>query len=233
MLSVLVLYGTTDGHTRKIADFVGDTLRSRRARIDLVEARHGDVRPEDYAAVVVAASVHARGYQRAVKRWVRAHAQGLAARPTAFVSVCLGVLQEGPKVHQDLANIVERFRAETGWRPTVTKIVAGALLYTHYWWLKRWVMKRIAGKAGGGTDTSRDYEYTDWWGRSIVIASTSDVVVRWRICTNSTLSPTPIHPGFSMLPPPVAPTSRASVGAGNRSPPLMSTRPACGSTTTR
>jgi menaquinone-dependent protoporphyrinogen IX oxidase len=28
--------------------------------------------------------------------------------------------------------------------------------------LKRWIMKRIAQKAGGGTDTSKDYEYTDW-----------------------------------------------------------------------
>ena len=26
----------------------------------------------------------------------------------------------------------------------------------------RWVMKRIAAKAGGAIDTSRDYEYTDW-----------------------------------------------------------------------
>jgi len=38
MLPVLVLYGTTDGHTRKIADFIGDTLRSRGARTDVVEA---------------------------------------------------------------------------------------------------------------------------------------------------------------------------------------------------
>ena len=145
MLPVLVLYGTTDGHTRKIADFIGDTLRSRGARTDVVEAGHGDVRPEDYAGVVIAASLHARGYQRAVKDWARAHAQGLAVRPTAFVSVCLGVLQGSPKVQQDLTEIVNRFRAETGWAPKVTKIVAGALLYTRYWWLKRWVMKRIAG----------------------------------------------------------------------------------------
>jgi menaquinone-dependent protoporphyrinogen oxidase len=40
--------------------------------------------------------------------------------------------------------------------------VAGAVLYTQYPWLKKWMMKRIVGKAGGGTDTTRDYEYTDW-----------------------------------------------------------------------
>jgi hypothetical protein len=42
------------------------------------------------------------------------------------------------------------------------KEVAGALKYTRYGWLKRRVMRYIAGKAGGSTDTSRDHEYTDW-----------------------------------------------------------------------
>ena len=26
----------------------------------------------------------------------------------------------------------------------------------------RWIIKRIVAKAGGDTDTSRDYVYTDW-----------------------------------------------------------------------
>jgi menaquinone-dependent protoporphyrinogen oxidase len=86
----------------------------------------------------------------------------LNEKPTAFLSVCLAVLQEEPKVQQDLSGIIGRFLTVTGWRPTVTKPVAGALLYTRYNPIKRWVMKRIVRKAGGDTDTSRDYEYTDW-----------------------------------------------------------------------
>ena len=54
----------------------------------------------------------------------------------------------------------------------------------------------------------------------MVTALTRDVVIGWFMCRNSILSPTPIHPGFSILPPPVAPTSCASVGSGNQSPPL-------------
>ena len=34
--------------------------------------------------------------------------------------------------------------------------------YTRYNWFIRRVMKRIAAKAGGDTDTTRDHEYTDW-----------------------------------------------------------------------
>jgi menaquinone-dependent protoporphyrinogen oxidase len=42
------------------------------------------------------------------------------------------------------------------------KLVAGALRYTKYNFFVRWMMKRIVAAAGGDTDTSRDYEYTDW-----------------------------------------------------------------------
>ena len=77
------------------------------------------------------------------------------------------------------------------------------------------------------------YQIASRGDRSTVTASTRDVVIRWFMCRTSTLSPTPIHPGFSMLPPQVAPTSCASVGTGNQLPPLMSTCPVSGSTTTR
>src|SRR5204862_8025935 len=56
----------------------------------------------------------------------------------------------------------EPFFRQPGSLPTLTKPLAGALRYTQYPWLKRWIMKRIVAKAGGDTDTTRDHEYTDW-----------------------------------------------------------------------
>ena len=82
--------------------------------------------------------------------------------PTAFISVCLGVLQPDLAVQRDVKANIDRFLTSTRWRPLVIKSVAGAVLYTRYGWLKRRLMRRIAGKAGGGTDISRDYDYTDW-----------------------------------------------------------------------
>jgi menaquinone-dependent protoporphyrinogen oxidase len=162
MTRILVLYGTTEGQTRKIAEVLAAEMRARGAHVDLVDAAAHSPIPIAYAAVVVAASVHAGGYQRSVRRWVKANAAALRSRPTAFVSVCLGVLQHDPKVARELQAIIDRFLADTSWQPDATKIVAGALPYTKYNWLTRWAMKRIVRKAGGDIDTSRDYEYTDW-----------------------------------------------------------------------
>jgi menaquinone-dependent protoporphyrinogen oxidase len=156
MPRILIVYGSTDGHTAKIARYLAGELRGEAAEASSAPD------PAPYDGVIVAASVHIGDFQKSVRQWVAAHAASLAAKPSAFLAVCLGVLQPEPQVRRDLERIVERFLARSGWRPAQTKLVAGAVLYTRYNWLKRWVMKRIAAKAGGSTDTSRDHEYTDW-----------------------------------------------------------------------
>jgi menaquinone-dependent protoporphyrinogen oxidase len=162
MTRILVLYATTDGHTMKVATALADTLRAQVGDVDLINAIDTSARADGYDAVLVAASVHAGGYQKAVRTWVEANVTALNDRPTAFVSVCLAVLQKDPKVQQQVAATIDGFTRACRWRPALTKAVAGALPYRQYNWIKRWMMKRIVGKAGGDTDTSRNYEYTDW-----------------------------------------------------------------------
>lgn len=164
MTHILVVYGTTDGHTRKIAQVIAENLRGEFCSVDIVDAagmmRH--LSPESYDGVIVAASIHIGDFQRSVARWVRTHARMLNLVPTAFLSVCLAVVERGTRPRQEVLRIMRRFLDRCGWRPTITKMVAGALPYTRYGWLKRMMMKRIVAKAGGDTDTTRDYEYTDW-----------------------------------------------------------------------
>lgn len=162
MTRLLILYGTTDGQTAKIADYMAGELRSKGAAVAVVRAGTADPDPCDYDGVLVAASIHAGGYQRAVVRWARRHAEALRVVPAAFVSVCLGVLQKDLAVQHELGAIINRFERRTGWKPLQIRMVAGALRYTRYNLLKRMLMRQIVRKAGGDTDTRRDYEYTDW-----------------------------------------------------------------------
>jgi menaquinone-dependent protoporphyrinogen oxidase len=91
--------------------------------------------------------------------------------PNAFISVTLSeagverieaTTEERARFIADVQKVLEAFFEQTGWRPQRVKPVAGALLYTKYNFLIRFIVKQIARKAGGDTDTSRDYEYTDW-----------------------------------------------------------------------
>jgi menaquinone-dependent protoporphyrinogen oxidase len=164
MSRVLILYGTTDGHTRKIAAALREGLRDEGLHAFVTDAKYGaaTVVPEDYDGVIVAASLHAGGFQKPVVRWARTHAAQLNRMPTAFLAVCLAILEQRPETRRELDAIIGRFQSSTGWRPDLVKPVAGALLYTRYNWLKRWIMRRIVAKAGGDTDTTRDFEYTNW-----------------------------------------------------------------------
>src|SRR5262245_2010312 len=156
----LIYFGTTDGQTAKIASAMAGTLRGTGASVVVANAStSGDPNPEDFDAIIVAASVHAGSYQHAVVRWVERHRAALDARPNVFVSVCLAIVNRTPKVDQDINQMMQRFFAMSEWQPRETKVVAGALLYRNYNWMKRWMMRRIVAKQGGETDTSRNHEY--------------------------------------------------------------------------
>ena len=162
MTRVLIIYGTTDGQTAKVARFLAKELLDCGAAADVYDSAEANPDPSGYTGVIVAASIQAGGFQRSLVRWVRKHAARLRGKATVFVSVSLSMLQQESKVQQDLRAIHQRFFARTGWTPPWLKPVAGALRYTRYGWLKRLVIRNIARKAGGDTDVSRDFEYTDW-----------------------------------------------------------------------
>lgn len=197
MPRVLIVFGTTDGQTAKICYFLASELMTVGAEVELLEAGTRTADPAGYDAVVVAASVHAGGYQRPVIRWARENAGALAAKSASFISVCLGILENNPKTRLELDRILARFAERSGWWPARVKDVAGALKYTQYGWLKRMVMRYISGKAGGSTDTSRDHEYTDWddlrMFATTLVPSSARQPVRpsARLATSAAGSPTP------------------------------------------
>ena len=60
MTRILIVYGTTDGHTRKIAQVLADNLRALRCSADLMDSANmlWRVSPDGYDGAIVAASVH-------------------------------------------------------------------------------------------------------------------------------------------------------------------------------
>jgi menaquinone-dependent protoporphyrinogen oxidase len=62
----------------------------------------------------------------------------------------------------DAQSEIKPFMQKTGWHPQNVASFAGALAYSKYGFLKRFVMQRVARGVGEPTDPTRDYEYTDW-----------------------------------------------------------------------
>jgi menaquinone-dependent protoporphyrinogen oxidase len=164
MARVLVVYGTTQGQTRKIAKRIQSELMQMGSTVDLFECTEAPhlIGAHNYKAVVIGGSVHVGGYQKQLKQWVKANSKEINNLPSAFFTVCLGVLQGDAKVQAEIKQITTDFQKVTAWSPSVEAVFAGSLAYSKYNFAVRWWMKRIAKKSGGDTDTSKDYEYTDW-----------------------------------------------------------------------
>ena len=163
-MKCLILYGTTEGQTRKIARFVRDGLAGGGHDVMLVDAVDAppDLDLRHFDRILVMASVHVGRYQAAIEDWARRHAAELAQVGAAFLSVSLAAAGTDDDDVQGLAHCVTEFERRTGWKPALVHHAAGAFRYTEYDFFKRWALKYIAWRKGGPTDTSKDYELTDW-----------------------------------------------------------------------
>ena len=163
MSSFLILYGTGEGQTAKVADRIAAAIGERGHEVSAVDVRDpaSPVALDEYDAVVVGASIHVGRHQDAVRDFVAEHREALAAVPTAFFQVSLSSASEEKR--EEAAGYVESFVAETGWHPDRIGQFGGALRFSEYGFLKRLMMKRIASDL---LDEARapadDVEFTDW-----------------------------------------------------------------------
>lgn len=162
MVSFLVVYGTGEGQTARVAARIAETLTARGH--DATAVNVGELPPAldlgDFDAVLVGASIHAGKHQKAVREFVRANRETLSGMPTAFFQVSLSSADEQGEAQA--AGYVEEFVAATDWHPDRIGLFGGALRYSEYGFLKRLMMKSIAKRTMPDVDTAHDVEFTDW-----------------------------------------------------------------------
>jgi menaquinone-dependent protoporphyrinogen oxidase len=163
-MKFLLVYGTTEGQTHKIARFVAEHLEQLGHHTEVVNSIEESAvpHPSKFDAVIIAASLHAGRYQSAIIDFVSRHREAINERPNAFLSVSLAAASEDQDDVQGVRQCVTHFTQQTGWTPQHTHHVAGAFRYTYYDFMKRWAMKYIAYRKGAPTDTTHDHELTDW-----------------------------------------------------------------------
>jgi menaquinone-dependent protoporphyrinogen oxidase len=172
--TIAVLYATREGQTRRIAEHIGATLRTRGFAVDVLDVAQdlpSHFEATRYGAAVVAASVHIGKHEREMVGFVKKHRAELERMPSAFLSVSLSeagaedehaTAERRERAAANVKKMIDDFLRETEWSPTHAHPVAGALLYRQYGVIVRLVMRFIARQVGATTDTSRDHEYTDW-----------------------------------------------------------------------
>jgi len=161
-MKLIIIYGTTEGQTRKIAQFLKDEAEKLGHQATICDCTANPPSPKGFDAALIGSSIHVVKYHNGVIHYVKDHHEMLNKIPTGFFSVSLAAASDDDESRKELAEVSRKFIDETGWKPTHVEQVAGALLYTKYDFFKRFIMRLISKRHGGDTDTSQDYEYTDW-----------------------------------------------------------------------
>ena len=175
MAYICVLYASTEGQTRKVAEVVADRLGKlgHRVTVDPVDNRF---QFGHCSAVVIGASIHVGSFSGELKRFIERHRELLAKRPTAFFSVSLTAAKDDAESRETVQGYHHDLRSATGWTPALEAAFAGALKFSRYNFLKRMFMQKIAQDGGLTTDTKQDHEFTDWGAVDAFAKAVSDLL---------------------------------------------------------
>lgn len=161
---ILIVYESRFGQTEKIARRIEERLREGGLPAECRDARRvpPDLDLGTARTVIIGGSVRFGRHAAPLRAFARRRVAERGARGGAFFSVCGAASVSTPEAVAEAEGYRARFLAQTGWTPALQASFGGAVAYTRYGWLTRWLIRRIQRSKGLDTDTSRDFEYTDW-----------------------------------------------------------------------
>lgn len=162
MAGTLIIYATTDGHTRKICERLKAKAEAAGGHVALVPIEEVGARDLDaFDKIVIGASIRYGKHSRRVHEFVDANARALDAKPNAFFSVNI-VARKPQKNQPDTNPYLQKFLKRIRWRPKDTDVFAGKLDYPSYRFADRLMIRLIMLITGGPTDPRTVVEFTDW-----------------------------------------------------------------------
>lgn len=161
-MSVLIVFETVEGQTRKIARFTeSQALKAGLSAVPFDTAdKTKPVSFEGVEKVILAAPVHERRHPRAFEEFVAANLRELEARDTLLISVSLkAAFPEGLEEAKDFLIEMEM---RTGFTPDVEALVAGAVRTKSYDYFAAMVVQHVVLRGQDFDLDNGEREFTDW-----------------------------------------------------------------------
>lgn len=160
MARILIVYSTTDGHTRTISMRMQRTLEGQGHEVTLASIDE-DPAPQSYDKVIIGASIRYGHHRPEVEAYIQRNEQLLNERPNAFFSVNVVARKPG-KDRPETNPYLQKFLKRIHWRPRELAVFAGRLDYPRYSLFDRTLIRMIMFMTKGPTDPHAVIEFTDW-----------------------------------------------------------------------
>ena len=161
MSNVLIVYSSTDGHTKIICQRITNFLNEDNLvkLIPLEDAKKIDL--SNFEKIIIGASIRYGKHSKELYKFVNLNKNILDQKKSAFFSV--NVVARKPEKNTAETNpYINKFLKISKWKPDIIKVFAGKVDYPSYNFFDKYVIKFIMFITKGPTDTSRSYEFTDW-----------------------------------------------------------------------
>jgi len=162
MARILILYSTTDGHTRKICLHLQRSIENAGHQVVVMPVDEApDIDLGLFEKIVIGASIRYGRHSQAVHDFIRRNQAVLDSRPNAFFSV--NVVARKPGKDRPEGNpYLQKFLRRIHWRPRQLAVFAGRIDYPRYGFFDRQMIRFIMWMTRGPTDPHAVVEFTDW-----------------------------------------------------------------------
>ena len=161
MPETLIIYSSTDGHTKNICERLANFFSNTNATkiISLFEATEFDL--SKFNQIIIGASIRYGKYSKNLYKFINLNKDTLEQKNSFFFSV--NVVARKPEKNTPETNpYVKKFLKVSKWQPKKIGVFAGKVDYPNYGLFDKYAIKLIMFLTNGPTDTSQSYEFTDW-----------------------------------------------------------------------
>ena len=162
MSNIIIIYSTTDGHTREICSYleqVVEALGGQVTLVDIDDADEADLKPFDM--IVIGASIRYGKHDKKIYKFIERNLTILEDKANAFFSVNV-VARKPAKRQPDTNPYLKKFLKEIAWQPKTLAVFAGKIDYPRYSFWDRNIIRLIMWMTKGPTDPTVTIDYTDW-----------------------------------------------------------------------
>tara|TARA_B100000902_G_scaffold192229_1_gene183686 strand:- start:295 stop:813 length:519 start_codon:yes stop_codon:yes gene_type:complete len=161
MYETLIIYSSTDGHTKTICERISNYLNNKNEIkiISLDEVTNFDL--SLFNKIIIGASIRYGKHSKKLYKFITSNKNVLDQKQSIFFSVNV-VARKSEKNTPETNPYIKKFLKTSNWRPKKIGVFAGRVDYPNYGFFDKYVIKFIMFLTNGPTDTSRSYEFTDW-----------------------------------------------------------------------
>jgi len=162
MSKILIIYSTTDGHTRDICSRLNNVVENAHNDVTLVSIENENkVNLEEFDKIVLGASIRYGKHSSKIYAFIKNNVHILETKPNAFFSV--NVVARKPNKNTPETNpYLIKFLTQIPWKPKQLAVFAGKIDYQKYGILDRNMIRMIMWLTKGPTDPKTNIEFTDW-----------------------------------------------------------------------